>query len=204
MLPQLPWRRGDAGAWANYGCRVNHPDDVTELALAAGCGDRAALSEFIRRTQSDVWRYVARLSTPRVADDLTQETYLRVLAALPAFEGRSTARVWLLAIARRVVVDWVRHESVRPQLAGDSWLEVVDSLRAVSHPSSSLEMEQLLGVLDRSRREALVLTQLLGFSYAEAAAICGCAVGTIRSRVARARADLVAALAAQHSGDAVV
>lgn len=171
------------------------PDDVTELALAAACGDRPALSEFIRRTQDDVWRYVSRLSRPALADDLTQETYLRVLSALPGFEGRSSARVWLLAIARRVVVDRVRHDRARPRLSGgDSWTAVQDSLRASMPLAHHLDVEALLSLLQPARREALVLTQLLGFSYAEAAVVCCCAVGTIRSRVARARSDLAAAL----------
>lgn len=174
------------------------PDEVTELALAAARGDRVALSEFIRRTQADVWRYVSRLSNPNLADDLTQETYLRVLSALATFEGRSSARAWLLAIARRVVVDRIRHESARPQLSGgESWFDVTDSLRASTHFANNLEVEELLSVLEPPRREALVLTQLLGFSYAEAALISGCAVGTIRSRVARARAELVSAVERQ-------
>jgi RNA polymerase sigma-70 factor (ECF subfamily) len=177
---------------------MSTPDEVTELALAAARGDRVALSEFIRRTQADVWRYVSRLSHPNVADDLTQETYLRVLSSLTAFEGRSSARVWLLAIAKRVVVDRIRHESARPRLVGgDSWFNLTDSLHASVRFSNDLEVEELLSVLDPARREALVLTQLLGFTYAEAALIAGCAVGTIRSRVARARAELVAAVARQ-------
>ena len=170
-------------------------DEVTELALAAARGDRVALSEFIRRTQADVWRFVSRLSHPGVADDLTQETYLRVLSALPAFEGRASARTWLLAIARRVVVDRMRHDSARPRVSGAaSVLDLADSLHPSIHQASELEVEELLSVLASDRREALVLTQLLGFSYAEAAEISCCAVGTIRSRVARARAELVAAL----------
>lgn len=181
-----------------YGVAMSAPDEVTELALAAARGDRVALSEFIRRTQADVWRYLSRLSHPNLADDLTQETYLRVLSALAAFEGRSSARVWLLAIARRVVVDRIRHERARPQLfGGESWFDLKDSLRASTHFSNNLEVEELLSVLEPARREAIVLTQLLGFSYAEAALISGCAVGTIRSRVARARAELVAAVERQ-------
>jgi RNA polymerase sigma-70 factor (ECF subfamily) len=56
-------------------------------------------------------------------------------------------------------------------------------------------LDQLLRTLDPDRRAALVLTQLLGLSYEEAPEVCGCPVGTIRSRVSRARADLVAAMA---------
>jgi RNA polymerase sigma-70 factor (ECF subfamily) len=58
-------------------------------------------------------------------------------------------------------------------------------------------MRALVAALEPERREAFVLTQVVGLSYAEAAEVCACPVGTIRSRVARARADLVAALGAQ-------
>ena len=60
---------------------------VTELALRAGRGDRAALTEFIKATQDDVWRLLAHLGGPEIADDLTQETYLRVLGAEPVEYG---------------------------------------------------------------------------------------------------------------------
>lgn len=178
-------------------------DELTALALAAGRGDRVALSEFIRASQSDVWRFVARAAGRQVADDLTQETYLRVLGALPAFEGRSSARSWLLAIARRVVVDRVRHEVVRPRLVGVDAAELEALAPGRPDPTDRIEVEQSLARLDPERRMALVLTQLMGFSYAETAEICGCPVGTVRSRVARARAELLAhvahEIAASHS-----
>ena len=91
-------------------------DTTTELALAAGRGDRGALSEFIRRTQADVWMFLARSAGPDHADDLTQETFLRMLGSLPGFEGRSSALTWLLAIARRVAVDRYRWDLARPSL----------------------------------------------------------------------------------------
>lgn len=168
-------------------------DDTTALALAAGRGDRAALAEFIRATQSDVWRFVAHLAGRDVADDLTQEIYLRVLEALPSFAGRSSARTWLLVIARRVVVDRIRRETARPRLVAMD-ADVADAYAVQHDPIEDLHLAGLLGALDPERREALVLTQFMGFSYADAAEVCGCAVGTIRSRVARARADLVALL----------
>lgn len=167
-------------------------DDVTRLALAAGRGDRASLSEFIRRTQDDVWRFIAHAAGVDRADDLTQETFLRSLTALPTFEGRSSARTWLLAIARRVVVDLHRHEDARP------WLRAVpltaDREWRAWLPEETVGADQLLARLTPDRRQALVLTRLMGFTYDEAAEICGCPVGTIRSRVARARADLVSEL----------
>lgn len=166
---------------------------VTELALAAGLGDRPALGELIRLTQPDVWRFVAHLAGRDLADDLTQDTYLRALDALPGFEGRSSARSWLLAIARRVVVDNVRREVARPQTPRTpAWL--VDHEEAAGcDPAALVAAHDLLDGLGTDRREAFVLTQLLGFTYEQAADVCGCRVGTIRSRVARARASLVAA-----------
>jgi RNA polymerase sigma-70 factor, ECF subfamily len=59
-------------------------------------------------------------------------------------------------------------------------------------PADRLVLFDLISRLERDRREAFVLTQILGFSYAETAGVCACPVGTIRSRVARARTDLLA------------
>src|SRR3954452_23199874 len=83
-------------------------ENTTELALRAGAGDAAALAELVRATQSEVWRFTAALIDPGTADDLTQETFLRAFKALPSFEGRSSARTWLLGIARRTCADHLR------------------------------------------------------------------------------------------------
>ncbi|WP_030429576.1 RNA polymerase sigma factor SigC [Allokutzneria albata] len=168
---------------------------VTQWALDAGAGDRAALERFIRATQRDVWRFVAHLSDVRSADDLAQETYLRALGSLHRFAARSSARTWLLSIARRVVVDQVRAAVVRPRTApGVDWAAEADAARSRSTAAGFedvVELNLLLDGLAEDRREALVLTQVLGLSYAEAAEVCDCPVGTIRSRVARARDDLL-------------
>lgn len=160
---------------------------ITARALEARAGDRPALGEFIRLTQSDVWRFVAHLAGQDAADDLTQETYLRAMDALPSYRGESSARAWLLAIARRTAVDHFRKEAGRPQAAPAS---ATDQL-TVPDGSVRIEVQQMLASLDPVRREALLLTQVFGFSYAETAAITGVAIGTVRSRVARARAELV-------------
>ncbi|MUL65343.1 RNA polymerase subunit sigma [Mycobacterium sp. CBMA 234] len=173
-------------------------DQVTQLALAAGRGDRAALDQFIKATQRDVWRTVAYLAEPSSADDLTQETYLRALGSLPRFSGRSTARTWLLSIARRVVVDQIRRKQARPRTVSGIEPEAIENAAELRRQSSArfediVEIRVLLDGLDTDRRDALLLTQVLGLSYAEAAEVCGCPVGTIRSRVARARDDLLRA-----------
>ena len=83
-------------------------DEVTAAALRARRGDRAAATAFVQATQSDVWRACANLGSRASADDLTQETYARAFASLHRFVGRSSARTWLLSIARRVCADAVR------------------------------------------------------------------------------------------------
>lgn len=160
--------------------------------MAAARGDRAALTKFIEATQRDVWRTIAYLSDPASAEDLTQETYLRAIKSLPRFSGRSTAKTWLLSIARRVVVDQIRYNSSRPRPA---YVVDLDDVLTGGRIENMVEIRILLDGLDPERREALVLTQVLGMSYAEAAEVAGCPIGTIRSRVARARGDLLCATA---------
>lgn len=167
------------------------------MALAAGAGDRVALATFIRGTQRDVHRFLAHLSDRDQAEDLTQETYLRALRALPRFAGRASARTWLLSIARRVAADQVRQAVARPRTtAVEDWEAVV-----AEHPGQrrsgfdeGVVLRDLVLGLETDRRDAFVLTQVLDLNYAEAAEVCACPVGTIRSRVARAREDLVRAL----------
>lgn len=169
-------------------------DYVTQLALRAGRGDRGALTEFIEQTQDDVWRFLAHLAGREYADDLTQETYLRVLGSLPRFAGRSSARTWLLTLARRVWIDSVRHDMARPRKSAAEYDDVAAGSPSPDNPntwSEVIDARTLLDALPAERREALVLTQVLGYTYEEAARISGVRVGTIRSRVARARRDLI-------------
>jgi RNA polymerase sigma-70 factor (ECF subfamily) len=173
-------------------------DDVTALALAAGAGDQVALAAFVRRTQADVWRFCAHVNGRAEADDLTQETYLRAIPALARFEGRSSARAWLLSIARRTCADSVRRAVRRRRLADQIAAEGVTDVRPEG--SGEVDLRLLLARLDDDRRDAFVLTQVIGLSYAQAAEACDCPVGTIRSRVARAREDLARQLGAAEHG----
>lgn len=164
-------------------------DDLTRTALAARDGDRLALARFVRESQADVWRLAAHLVDRGAADDLTQEVYERALRGLHAFRGESSARTWLLSIARRTCVDTIRRRTrMRTREERLRTLAVDRSAEPITH---DIELHELLEALDPDRRAAFVLTQLLGYGYAEAAEVCGCPVGTIRSRVARARAELV-------------
>ena len=162
------------------------------LALAARDGDRVALSAFVRQTWGDVWRLVTAVAGRDLAEDAAQDAYLRALRALPRFRGDASARVWLLSIARRSAVDAVRAAGRRRRLARLLSSRVEPD--AAPGLADGVLSEHALGLLDPDRRAAFVLTQLLGFDYATAAGICDCPVGTIRSRAARAREQLVAAM----------
>jgi RNA polymerase sigma-70 factor (ECF subfamily) len=161
-------------------------DDPTRWLLAARDGDATAAAAFIRATQADVWRLCAHLSDRHAADDLTQETYARAWRALPAFRADASARTWLLSIARRAAADAVRAATRRRRL--DAFLPPAEP---VPDPAGGVAVTALLAELPDGQRAAFVVTQLLGLSYDEAAEVCGCPVGTIRSRVARARDALV-------------
>jgi RNA polymerase sigma-70 factor (ECF subfamily) len=173
---------------------VTAADDATELALSAQTGDARAQAGLVRATQGEVWRFCAALVDPGAADDLTQETFLRAFKALPGFEARSGVRTWLLGIARRTCADHlravIRRRRLDARLAAQAWTDVPHP-----DPAHRIGTADLLRALSEDRRTAFVLTQVIGLSYAEAAEAADVPVGTIRSRVARAREELVAAIA---------
>ncbi|MCB1248493.1 MAG: sigma-70 family RNA polymerase sigma factor [Acidimicrobiales bacterium] len=169
-------------------------DELTELALAAAAGDRRAFDAFVRATAPEVTRLCAHLGDPRHAEDLTQEVYLRAMRALPGFRAESSARTWLLSIARRTCADHVRRQTRRRRL--QARLDEQPMLEPSASDDGAHDLEGLVAELPEDFRTAFVLTQVAGLSYAEAAEVVGCPVGTIRSRVARAREGLLSALAA--------
>jgi RNA polymerase sigma-70 factor, ECF subfamily len=155
------------------------------------------VAEFVTATHAEVWRFCAHLAGHRHADDLTQETYLRAFTALPRFAARSSIRTWLLSIARRVVADHLRAEARRLPVTDGDWRTVAERHQPrVPGVADTVVLRELVRGLEPDRREAFVLTQILGLAYREVAAVCDCPVGTVRSRVARAREDLIRAATA--------
>ena len=129
------------------------------------------------------------------ADDLVQETLLRAIANIDSFEPGTNLSAWLFTILRNLFRSQYRKD--RREIA-DSDGSYAESL--VSNPGqhSRLEFDELrnaLAKLSPEKREALILVGASGYSYEEAAAICSCALGTIKSRVNRARTELAEMLA---------
>lgn len=177
-------------------------DELTRLFLAARDGDRTALLHAVRAGQADVWRLALHLVGPDEADDVTQDTFVRAWRALPAFRGDSSARTWLLSIARRACADAVRKNVRRRRLAAriEQRAATAASPGATDDASGAQAVSALVDDLPRDQRVAFVLTQVIGCSYAEAAAACGVPVGTIRSRVSRAREHLLETLRESETG----
>jgi RNA polymerase sigma-70 factor, ECF subfamily len=168
-------------------------EDLQALAFAAAKGDRGAFNDLARYTQTDIWRFCAHLVDPQTADDLTQETYLRAHRALPRFRGDAPVLTWLLTIARRACAS----EIDRRTRARDISLQLsAHDPRPTGDLTGTVDLDLLVATLEPDRRLAFVLTQIIGCDYAEAATICQCPIGTIRSRVARARDDLIRAFGA--------
>ncbi|MEI5528090.1 sigma-70 family RNA polymerase sigma factor [Streptomyces brasiliscabiei] len=175
-------------------------ESITAWALAARGGDPEAVERFVGALHRDVQRFVAHLcADPQAVDDLAQDTFLRALGSLHRFEGRCSARTWLLSIARRAVTDSFRYAAARPRPADvPDWRLAVEHAQPRGLPGfdDGVALTDLLGALSEERREAFVLTQIRGLSYEDVAELTGCPIGTVRSRVARARATLVGLLAA--------
>ena len=166
-------------------------DRLTRLLVQARDGDRLALGAAIRLTQAEVWRVAAHLVGPNEADDVTQDVYLRAWRALAGFRAESSGRTWLLSITRRACVDAVRRQSRWRKLTVRLHAESTAGVTAGAGVDEVHGLGDLIAHLAPAEREAFVLTQITGCSYAEAAEMCDVEIGTIRSRVARARGELI-------------
>jgi RNA polymerase sigma-70 factor, ECF subfamily len=135
------------------------------------------------------------------ADDLVQEALLRAWANLDSFEPGTNMSAWLFTILRNLFRSEYRKRRREVEDAEGSYAE---QLTTPPEQNSRLEIDEFreaLKLLPPEQRESLILVGASGFSYEEAAQICGCAVGTIKSRVNRARGRLAEILAIESASD---
>ncbi|GIU85889.1 MAG: RNA polymerase sigma factor [Acidimicrobiia bacterium] len=168
-------------------------DRLTTLLLDARDGDRDAFAAAIRESEADVTAFVRHWARACDVDDVVQDTYVRAWGALGSFRAAGTGRAWLLAIARRACADAVRAAQRRRRILHRATEQASRLPGHEPDPAAAHALGALIGALDAERREAIVLTQVLGLSYEEAAQVCRVPVGTIRSRVARGRAAVARA-----------
>jgi len=132
---------------------------------------------------------------PDMADDLVQETLLKAWAAQERFEPGTSMRAWTFVILRNAYLTDMRRNRFRGEYDENVAERILTAPAGQEEPIHLSDMHRALLTLPPERREALLLVGAGGFSYEEAANICGCAVGTIKSRVGRARAALNSMLA---------
>ena len=135
------------------------------------------------------------------ADDLVQETLLRALANIDSFQPGTNMSAWLFTILRNLFRSEYRKRRREVEDGDGSYAE---TLKSQPEQSSRVEFEEFrtaLAKLPPDQREALILVGASGFSYEEEAEICGCAVGTIKSRVNRARSRLADLLSIESADD---
>jgi RNA polymerase sigma-70 factor, ECF subfamily len=135
------------------------------------------------------------------ADDLVQEALLRAWASRSSFAQGTNMSAWLFTILRNLFRSEYRKRRREVEDPDGSHAETLTSL---PDQTSHLEVEEFrraLGTLPHEQRESLILVGASGFSYEEAAQICGCAVGTIKSRVNRARTRLAEILSIESASD---
>lgn len=164
---------------------MQEPDP--QLIRRAQGGDLKAFEDLVRWCQPDVWRVVRSIVRNRdLADDVTQDTFVRAFRFLGSFAFRSKFSTWLFTIARRCCMDSL---AKRSRIADAEPPEV-----PVPDASERTEITAAIDALPEIWREPFLLVEVFGLSHGEAADVLGVRPGTIKSRMFRARGALVAAL----------
>lgn len=178
-----------------------------ELLQSMLAGDEEALSELYRRRAASVYRFALQMcGSQALAEDVTQEVFMVLIRERPAFDpARGSLNAFLLGIARNHVLRRLRRERFYAALEQESedgrTRDAASATATSAGPLDQLARKQAIESVRRSvlalperYREVVVLCELQEMSYAEAAQVLGCAVGTVRSRLHRARGLLIAKL----------
>ncbi|MEO3868211.1 sigma-70 family RNA polymerase sigma factor [Nonomuraea sp. B12E4] len=154
------------------------------LVVRAQLGERAALAELVLRWRMPVWTYVRRMLDAERADDVAQEIWLAVVRGLPRLREPERWAPWLFTIARRSVTDRLRAEYARAEAFAEVEAVADDPAEATVERA---ELAAVLSGLPVLEREVLVLFYLEDLSVEECAQVCRVPVGTVKSRLSRAR-----------------
>jgi RNA polymerase sigma-70 factor (ECF subfamily) len=171
--------------------RVRDPDPRT--VQRARRGDLLAFEDLVREYQADAFRFAWHLTRDRqLAEDVTQDAFLRAFRFLGGFRGDRKFGSWLFSIVRNCAMDALRRER-----RGETLRDERERSRSVADPSARAELAAALDAVSTEHREAFLLVEVFGLSYQETADVLGVAVGTVKSRMFRARQALCEAIADQ-------
>ena len=178
-----------------------HPSSAADAGEAgeldrARAGDVAAFGALVRRHQERVFRFLHRMLDAREeAMELSQDVFVKAWQALPGWRPEAAFSTWLLQIARNAALDQLRRRRLIQFAPLDDGLDVADTApgpeaRYASRQRQAL-LENALQQIAAEHREILLLREVEDLSYGELAAVLGIAEGTVKSRLARARAALL-------------
>lgn len=162
-----------------------------QVVARARRGDADAFETLVRSYQGDIWRLCFHLlGNSSMADDVTQDAFVRAFRFMHRYRGDSKFSTWLFSIARNCALDEIRRNQRRRKIAD---VMVAQPARAEVRTELGIEVREAVMGLPMDLREPLVMIDILGQSYAEVAESMDVPVGTVKSRVHRAR-DVVARL----------
>ena len=183
-----------------------------ELVLKAQRGDSRAFDLLVLKYQSRVASLVARfVNDAAEVEDVTQEAFIKAYRALPKFRGESAFYTWLYRIASNTAKNYLVSKGRRPSADADvsnaEYFEEAEALRDSETPENSYlgrelaqAVTEVLEALPEELRMALTLREFEGLSYEEIAEVMECPVGTVRSRIFRAREAIDARVQSQMQG----
>jgi RNA polymerase sigma-70 factor (ECF subfamily) len=167
-------------------------------------GDTAAFAQIVDEFQTPIFNYVLRLVRDHgLAEDLTQEIFLRVYQRLGRYSFRSKFSTWLFQVAKNRVVDELRSRERRPQAATDlEFVPVAVSDPPVERIATIAALWRAVEALPLDLRMSLLLRDVTGFTYEEIAEILETTLATVKWRIYQARETVAASVAAEGLRDA--
>ena len=168
-----------------------------EVVRAAAGGDLAAFDALVRAYQAPLWRFLRHLlGDADLAEDVAQETFLRAYLALSSFRAGARFSTWLFQIGRNAGLDAIKARTRRRY-----YTSLLRPPSPMADAHARVELADALAGLPTALREALLVVEVLGFTYDEASAVIGVPAGTVKSRVFRARTTLAGQLAEERADE---
>ena len=162
-----------------------------QLLQKAGTGDTAAFHELVERHAASLYRLAhALMGNTDDAEDVMQETFLGAFQNMSSFQGRSSVRTWLVGILTRQAARRHRWRLRRPAVALDDLAQDARAGEQQGASDARLDVTEALGRLSAEHRQVMVLREVEGMTYAEIAQALGVPLGTVESRLFRARQEL--------------
>lgn len=196
---------------------MSERDVDAKLVARVQAGDKAAFDLLVLKYQRKILRLLSRmLRDQSEIEDVMQEAFIKAYRALPQFRGDSAFYTWLYRIAINTARNWMASQTRRPsssslyQSEDGETFDEIDNLTDNNTPESLLASREIaesvnesIQALPAELRTAIVLREIEGLSYEEIAQAMGCPIGTVRSRIFRAREAIATKLRPMidHQGD---